>query len=138
MLGDGLIYETCTSSVSSSCRVLRGSLLAGHGKGTSGLAKPARDDRFSYQIAALVSSHRSESAPLLLCSLPLPPTMSAPAPANSDTETKPTEKAPVDADQEPQNALTEKFTEKEWAALKELRVSTIKTRFTHHLRHTPN
>jgi phosphatidylinositol transfer protein SFH5 len=53
--------------------------------------------------------------------------MSTPAPANSDPETKPTEpaqteRAPTDADEEPQNALTEKFTEKEWAALKELRV----------------
>lgn len=52
--------------------------------------------------------------------------MSTPAPANSDPETKPTvptptEGAPADADEEPQNALTEKFTEKEWAALKELR-----------------
>lgn len=52
--------------------------------------------------------------------------MSTPAPANSDPETKPTvptptEGAPADTDEEPQNALTEKFTEKEWAALKELR-----------------
>ncbi|KAN0113855.1 CRAL-TRIO domain containing protein [Russula decolorans] len=47
--------------------------------------------------------------------------MSTPAPANSDPEMKPTGPAPTDADEEPQNALTEKFTEKEWAALKELR-----------------
>jgi hypothetical protein len=67
--------------------------------------------------------------------------MSTPAPANSDPETKPTvpeptEQAPADADEEPQNALTEKFTEKEWAALKELRVRTIKFRSTRHFRHT--
>jgi hypothetical protein len=76
---------------------------------------------------------------LLLCSLP-PLTMSTSAPANSEPETKPapTEGAPADADEEPQNALTEKFTEKEWAALKELRVRTIKIRFTCHFRHTHN
>jgi hypothetical protein len=59
--------------------------------------------------------------------------MSIPIPANSDPETEPTEpapteRAPADADEEPQNALTEKFTEKEWAALKELRVRLIKIR----------
>jgi hypothetical protein len=69
--------------------------------------------------------------------------MSTPAPANSDPETKPTEpaqidRAPTDADEEPQNALTEKFTEKEWAALKELRVRAIKIRPTRHFRHTHN
>jgi hypothetical protein len=64
--------------------------------------------------------------------------MSTPAPANSDPEMKPTGPAPTDADEEPQNALTEKFTEKEWAALKELRVRTIKIRSTRHLRHTHN
>jgi hypothetical protein len=54
----------------------------------------------------------------------LPTTMSTVAPANSDPETKPIVPAPVpaDADEEPQNALTQKFTEKEWAALKEFRV----------------
>ena len=62
--------------------------------------------------------------------------MSTVAPANSDPETKPTgpeptERAPADADEEPQNALTEKFTEKEWAALKELRVRAF--RFTPHV-----
>ena len=69
--------------------------------------------------------------------------MSTPAPANSDAETKPsgpepTERAPADADEEPQNALTEKFTEKEWAALKELRVRTLKIHSTRHLRHIHN
>ena len=49
------------------------------------------------------------------------------APANPDPETKPTVPAPTEraqegTDEEPQNTLTEKFTEKEWAALKELRV----------------
>ena len=53
--------------------------------------------------------------------------MSTPTPANSEPETKPNvpappDPAPEDADEEPQNALTEKFTEKEWVALKELRV----------------
>jgi hypothetical protein len=53
--------------------------------------------------------------------------MSIVVPTNSDPETKPsgpapTEPAPADTDEEPQNALTQKFTEKEWAALKEFRV----------------
>jgi hypothetical protein len=74
----------------------------------------------------------------ILCSLPT--TMSVPAPNNSDPETKPTEstpteQAPVDADKEPQNALTQKFTDKEWAALKEFRVRAIKSRSTRHFRH---
>ncbi|KAF8473628.1 CRAL/TRIO domain-containing protein [Russula ochroleuca] len=52
--------------------------------------------------------------------------MSIVVPTNSDPETKPsgpapTEPAPADTDEEPQNALTQKFTEKEWAALKEFR-----------------
>jgi len=69
--------------------------------------------------------------------------MSTPVPANSDPETKPTgsaptERAPGDTDEEPQNALTEKFTEKEWAALKELRVCDIKIRSPRHFRHTHN
>lgn len=66
--------------------------------------------------------------------------MSTPAPANSSPETKPTvpENAQADADKEPQNALTEKFTDKEWAALKELRVRDIKFRFTSHFWHTHN
>ena len=56
--------------------------------------------------------------------------MSTIEPASSDPETKPTgpaptEPAPADADEEPQNALTQKFTEKEWAALKEFRVRAI-------------
>jgi phosphatidylinositol transfer protein SFH5 len=67
--------------------------------------------------------------------------MSTPAPANSEPETKPTvpeptEPVPADADEEPQNALTEKFTEKEWAALKELRVRTTNFLSTCILRHT--
>jgi hypothetical protein len=65
------------------------------------------------------------------------------APANSDPETKPTapaptEREPAGADEEPQNALTEKFTEKEWAALKELRVRAIEFYATRHFRHTHN
>jgi hypothetical protein len=60
-------------------------------------------------------------------------------PANSDPETKPTvpaptEGVPADVD-EPQNALTEKFTEKEWAALKELRVRTINSLHTSYPAH---
>ena len=60
--------------------------------------------------------------------------MSNIAPANSDPETKPTvpeptEPAPADTDEEPQNALTQKFTEKEWAALKEFRVRAIQNSF---------
>lgn len=56
--------------------------------------------------------------------------MSIVVPANSDPETKstgpePTEPAPADTDEEPQNALTQKFTEKEWAALKEFRVRAV-------------
>jgi hypothetical protein len=44
-------------------------------------------------------------------------------PPDSDSNTKPTEStATANADEEPQNALTQKFTEKEWAALKEFRV----------------
>jgi hypothetical protein len=44
-------------------------------------------------------------------------------PPDTDPNTKPTESAaPAGADEEPQNALTQKFTEKEWAALKEFRV----------------
>ncbi|KAI9450759.1 CRAL-TRIO domain-containing protein [Russula earlei] len=44
-------------------------------------------------------------------------------PADTDPETKPEQAtAGDDADKEPQNALTQKFTEKEWAALKEFRV----------------
>lgn len=64
--------------------------------------------------------------------------MSNPAPANLSPEAKPTvpEHAQTVADEEPQNALTEKFTDKEWAALKELRVRAIKTCSTHHFRHT--
>ncbi|KAI9434546.1 CRAL-TRIO domain-containing protein [Russula earlei] len=43
-------------------------------------------------------------------------------PADTDPETKPEQAtAGDDADKEPQNALTQKFTEKEWAALKEFR-----------------
>ena len=50
--------------------------------------------------------------------------MSGAPPADLDPNTNPTESAPAtDADEEPQNALTQKFTEKEWAALKEFRVS---------------
>ena len=59
--------------------------------------------------------------------------MSAPTAADSDPEAKPTGPAPTDADEEPQNALTEKFTEKEWAALKELRVRAIKIHSTRRL-----
>jgi hypothetical protein len=45
------------------------------------------------------------------------------APPDTESNTKPTESTAVaDTDDEPQNALTEKFTEKEWAALKEFRV----------------
>ena len=56
--------------------------------------------------------------------------MSNAAPANSDPETKPTVpeptgQAPADTDEEPQNALTQKFTEKEWVALKEFRVRAV-------------
>ncbi|KAH9990927.1 CRAL-TRIO domain-containing protein [Russula vinacea] len=56
--------------------------------------------------------------------------MSIVVPANSEPETKPTgpeptEPAPADTDEEPQNALTQKFTEKEWAALKEFRVPLL-------------
>ncbi|KAI0282980.1 CRAL-TRIO domain-containing protein [Russula brevipes] len=48
--------------------------------------------------------------------------MSAVAAANPDPEINLTESpTAVDAGVEPQNALTEKFTEKEWAALKEFR-----------------
>jgi len=66
--------------------------------------------------------------------------MSSPVPANSDIKTKPsgpetTEQPHADTDKEPQNALTEKFTEKEWAALKELRVRAIKIRSTRHFRY---
>jgi hypothetical protein len=50
-----------------------------------------------------------------LCSLPT--TMSIVVPADPDPKTNVT-----GADEEPQNALTQKFTEKEWAALKEFRV----------------
>ena len=67
-----------------------------------------------------------------------PTNMSTPAPANSGTETEPTgptEQAPPEAGEEPQNALTETFTDKEWAALKELRVRAIKIRSTCHFRH---
>ena len=50
--------------------------------------------------------------------------MSGAPPADLDPNNNPTESAPAaDADEEPQNALTQKFTEKEWAALKEFRVS---------------
>jgi hypothetical protein len=80
------------------------------------------DVRFGYQIRLRYLS----------CCLPLPlPTiMSNAAPANSDPETKPTVPeptvlAPADADEEPQNALTQKFTEKEWVALKEFRVRAV-------------
>jgi hypothetical protein len=45
-----------------------------------------------------------------------------PAPEAKPVEPAPTEPALADADEEPQNALTQKFTEKEWAALKEFRV----------------
>ena len=55
----------------------------------------------------------------------LPITMSGAPPADLDPNNNPTESVPAaDADGEPQNALTQKFTEKEWAALKEFRVST--------------
>lgn len=69
-----------------------------------------------------------------------PTTMSTTAPANSGPETEPTgpaptEQAPPEAGEEPQNALTETFTDKEWAALKELRVRAIKIRSTCHFRH---
>jgi len=47
--------------------------------------------------------------------------MSSAPPADPDPNNNPAEPAP-DADEEPQNALTQKFTEKEWAALKEFRV----------------
>lgn len=64
--------------------------------------------------------------------------MSNVAPANSDPQTKPTvpeptEPAPADTEEEPQNALTQKFTEKEWAALKEFRVRASKIRFFRHI-----
>lgn len=60
--------------------------------------------------------------------------MSSVVPVNSDLETsptvpEPTELAPADADEEPQNALTQKFTEKEWAALKEFRVRALQDSF---------
>jgi len=71
--------------------------------------------------------------------------MSTPTLANSDpattlTEQVPTERAPADADadEEPQNALTEKFTKNEWAALKELRVRAIKIRSSCHVPPTTN
>lgn len=56
--------------------------------------------------------------------------MSNVPPANSDPETKltvpeTTGPAPTDTDEEPQNALTQKFTDKEWAALKEFRVRAV-------------
>jgi hypothetical protein len=46
----------------------------------------------------------------------------APVPEAKPAEPASTEPALADADEEPQNALTQKFTEKEWAALKEFRV----------------
>jgi hypothetical protein len=60
------------------------------------------------------------------------------APASSDYETKPAKPAQTlldeDAYAEPQNALTEKFTEEEWAALRELRVrAIIRIRFAPHV-----
>lgn len=60
--------------------------------------------------------------------------MSNIAPANSDPQTKPTvpeptELAQADTEEEPQNALTQKFTEKEWAALKEFRVRAVQASF---------
>lgn len=49
--------------------------------------------------------------------------MSSLPPADPDPTSNPTEPAPAaNADEEPQNVLTQKFTEKEWAALKEFRV----------------
>lgn len=49
--------------------------------------------------------------------------MSSVTPADTDPIDNPTEPSPAaDADEEPQNPLTKKFTEKEWAALKEFRV----------------
>lgn len=68
-------------------------------------------------------------------------TPTTPTLVNSDPETEPTGPAPTEqapppeAGEEPQNALTEKFTDKEWAALKELRVRAIKIRSTCHFRH---
>jgi len=47
--------------------------------------------------------------------------MSSVPPADPEPINNSTEPAP-DSDEEPQNALTQKFTEKEWAALKEFRV----------------
>jgi hypothetical protein len=65
--------------------------------------------------------------------------MSTVAPTNSDSETKPTVPAPTDADEEPQNALTQKFTEKEWAALKEFRVRATQDSLSRIIfRHTNN
>jgi len=48
--------------------------------------------------------------------------MSTVATTNTEPETKIAETAPApapDTDEEPQNTLTQKFTDKEWAALKE-------------------
>ena len=54
----------------------------------------------------------------------LPTTMSTAAPADADPAPKVAEETTAAGvnDDEPQNALTQKFTEKEWAALKEFRV----------------
>jgi hypothetical protein len=53
-------------------------------------------------------------------------------PPDTDSNTKPTDSAPApDADDEPQNALTQKFTEKEWAALKEFRVRVPPHNYAH-------
>jgi hypothetical protein len=63
--------------------------------------------------------------------------MSADAPANLDPALKLADAAAIvptaSDDNEPQNALTQKFTEKEWAALKEFRVrATADTTFDLH------
>jgi hypothetical protein len=53
----------------------------------------------------------------------LPVTMSSTTPADTEPISNPTEPSPAAvADEEPQNPLTQKFSENEWAAVKELRV----------------
>ena len=46
-------------------------------------------------------------------------------PETKPTVPEPTEPAPADTDEEPQNALTQQFTEKEWVALKQFRVRAV-------------
>jgi len=79
------------------------------------LLVPHVAQRYHVIIYQLTIKRQSGLIPCLV-----PTIMSA---INSDPETKATKQAVAsDADNEPQNSLTQKFTEKEWAALKEFRV----------------